>query len=82
FVHTQSSVGFTIITSGFEFSVHTTVEFRSSSAPAGSGNRVRRSFLRFTIERPHHADPRMQQSRSADNSGTAAGFSDSRRSVG
>jgi hypothetical protein len=36
---------------------------RSSSAPAGSGNRVRRSFLRFTIERPHHADPRMQQKR-------------------
>jgi hypothetical protein len=26
---------------------------RSSSAPAGSGNRVRRSFLRFTIERSH-----------------------------
>jgi hypothetical protein len=24
FVHTQSSAGFTIITSGFEFSVHTT----------------------------------------------------------
>src|SRR6266851_5366349 len=27
FVHTQSSAGFTIITSGFEFSVHTAVKF-------------------------------------------------------
>ena len=33
FVHTQSSAGFTIISSGFEFSVHTTrtVEFFGSN---------------------------------------------------